>query len=292
MQGDGAWEPKAGERGTPAVAHGTHQNQYTKRKALLTASGNNTSSNNDSDGNVGSSEDNRDHQHGVSADTGFAAEPSGRGSKESQGEGTGIDAALKDEEEKSGRLSRLQGRASGNRPDHRAGRPGRMRGSSNLKAAEAVDTREESNALDNDAEEQADIKATLASGSLNPDVATASHGPRVRADAKADAARSRQTAGASAAHPDRHTENEADVAKPSSAVKDEAQTSSADENAGNHSNNAGAAVQASGRPAKCSSKGSGAAGKTAPADAAELKQTAADDTKEAVSLSGETLAPV
>ena len=76
MQGDGAWEPRSGERGAPLVAHGTRQNQYTKRRALLNGAGNNTSSNNDSDDNVGSSEDrrHRDGQHGHCADTGFTAE--------------------------------------------------------------------------------------------------------------------------------------------------------------------------------------------------------------------------
>ncbi|DBB01072.1 TPA: hypothetical protein ACH3X1_000969 [Trebouxia sp. C0004] len=74
--GDGAWEPRSGERGAPLVAHGTRQNQYTKRRALLNGAGNNTSSNNDSDDNVGSSEDrrHRDGQHGHCADTGFAEE--------------------------------------------------------------------------------------------------------------------------------------------------------------------------------------------------------------------------
>lgn len=86
MQGDGAWEPKSGERGAPLVAHGTHQNQYTKRKALLNGASNNTSSNNDSDDNVGSSEDKRqrDHQHGHCADTGFTADASAPGNAQSQ----------------------------------------------------------------------------------------------------------------------------------------------------------------------------------------------------------------
>ncbi len=79
MQGEGAWEPKSGGRGALLVAHGTHQNQYTKRRALQ--NGNTTSSNNDSDDNVGSSEDNRDHQHGHCADTGFTAEASAPASR-------------------------------------------------------------------------------------------------------------------------------------------------------------------------------------------------------------------
>ena len=62
------------------MAHGTHQNQYTKRRALLNSISNNASSNNDSDDNAGSSEDGtkRDRQHGHFAETGFAAEASGQ----------------------------------------------------------------------------------------------------------------------------------------------------------------------------------------------------------------------
>ena len=86
MQGDGAWEPRSGERGAPLVAHGTRQNQYTKRRALLNGAGNNTSSNNDSDDNVGSSEDrrHRDGQHGHCADTGFTAEAAALGNAQSK----------------------------------------------------------------------------------------------------------------------------------------------------------------------------------------------------------------
>lgn len=86
MQGDGAWEPRSGERGAPLVAHGTRQNQYTKRRALLNGAGNNTSSNNDSDDNVGSSEDrrHRDGQHGHCADTGFTAEVAALGNAQSK----------------------------------------------------------------------------------------------------------------------------------------------------------------------------------------------------------------
>ncbi len=86
MQGDGAWEPRSGERGAPLVAHGTRQNQYTKRRALLNGAGNNTSSNNDSDDNVGSSEDrrHRDGQHGHCADTGFTAEAAALGNTQSK----------------------------------------------------------------------------------------------------------------------------------------------------------------------------------------------------------------
>lgn len=84
--GDGAWEPRSGERGAPLVAHGTRQNQYTKRRALLNGAGNNTSSNNDSDDNVGSSEDrrHRDGQHGHCADTGFTAEAAALGNAQSK----------------------------------------------------------------------------------------------------------------------------------------------------------------------------------------------------------------
>lgn len=86
MQGDGAWEPRSGERGAPLVAHGTRQNQYTKRRALLNGAGNNSSSNNDSDDNVGSSEDrrHRDGQHGHCADTGFTAEAAALGNAQSK----------------------------------------------------------------------------------------------------------------------------------------------------------------------------------------------------------------
>ncbi|DBA69521.1 TPA: hypothetical protein ACH3X2_012722 [Trebouxia sp. C0005] len=76
--GDGAWDPRSGERGAPLVAHGTRQNQYTKRRALLNVPGNNTSSNNDSDDNVGSSEDRR-QRDGHCADTGFTAEAAALG---------------------------------------------------------------------------------------------------------------------------------------------------------------------------------------------------------------------
>lgn len=62
------------------MAHGTHQNQYTKRRALLNSISNNASSNNDSDDNAGSSEEgsHRDCQRGHFAETGFAAEASGQ----------------------------------------------------------------------------------------------------------------------------------------------------------------------------------------------------------------------
>ena len=78
LQGDGAWEPRCGEKRAPAVAHGTHQNQYTKRRALLNCNSNHTSSNNDSDDNMVGSEDGsqRDRQHGHCAETGFAAQTS------------------------------------------------------------------------------------------------------------------------------------------------------------------------------------------------------------------------
>ena len=78
FQGDGAWEPRCGEKRAPAVAHGTHQNQYTKRRALLNCTSNHTSSNNDSDDNMVGSEDGtqRDRQHGHFAETGFAAQTS------------------------------------------------------------------------------------------------------------------------------------------------------------------------------------------------------------------------
>lgn len=122
MQGDGAWEPKCGERGAPRVAHGTRQNQYTKRKALLNGASNTTSSNLDSDDNVGSSEDrdNRD-QHGLSADTGFAAAeapaPAGRMEEEAKvhvpAQNPAAASQGKPEESQpvgeSGVLSRLQG---------------------------------------------------------------------------------------------------------------------------------------------------------------------------------------
>ena len=77
LQGDGAWEPRCGEKRAPAVAHGTHQNQYTKRRALLNCTSNHTSSNNDSDDMVGSEDGtHRDRQHGHCAETGFAAQTS------------------------------------------------------------------------------------------------------------------------------------------------------------------------------------------------------------------------
>ena len=130
-QGDGAWEPKSGERGAPLVAHGTHQNQYTKRKALLHGASNNTSSNNDSDDNVGSSEDKRqkDHQHGHYADTGFTADASAPGNAHSQDVAAAQDPASAQAKVEgaqpvgeSGVLSRLEkSESSGFRVKSRAG---------------------------------------------------------------------------------------------------------------------------------------------------------------------------
>lgn len=131
MQGDGAWEPKSGERGAPLVAHGTHQNQYTKRKALLNGASNNTSSNNDSDDNVGSSEDKRqrDHQHGHCADTGFTADASAPGNAQSQDAAAAQDPSSAQAKadsaqpiSESGVLSRLEkSESSGFRAKSRAG---------------------------------------------------------------------------------------------------------------------------------------------------------------------------
>ena len=94
-QGDGAWEPRCGEKRAPSVAHGTHQNQYTKRRALLHCGSNHTSSNNDSDDNVASSEDGaqRDQQHGHFAETGFAAQHSARADVKGAEEDKASDAA-------------------------------------------------------------------------------------------------------------------------------------------------------------------------------------------------------
>lgn len=75
LQGDGAWAPKSGEKNTPVVAHGTHQNQYTKRKALLniatlTADSNESEEEED---DSGSEQEEEEEQADQCADTGFAA---------------------------------------------------------------------------------------------------------------------------------------------------------------------------------------------------------------------------
>ena len=74
LQGDGAWAPKSGEKNTPVVAHGTHQNQYTKRKALLNIA-NLTADSNDAEGEENDSGSDKEEEEGQAdhcADTGFA----------------------------------------------------------------------------------------------------------------------------------------------------------------------------------------------------------------------------
>ena len=75
LQGDGAWAPKSGERNTPVVAHGTHQNQYTKRKALL-GSANQADDSNEAEEDEADDSDSDKAEGGMAdhcADTGFAA---------------------------------------------------------------------------------------------------------------------------------------------------------------------------------------------------------------------------
>lgn len=115
------------------MAHGTHQNQYTKRRALLHCASNHTSSNNDSDDNVASSQDGgarQDEQHGHFAETGFAAQNSARVDVKSTEE-AGRNAAQDADSDKaevtlpvgeSGVLSRQQGAESSGR--HKGGTHG------------------------------------------------------------------------------------------------------------------------------------------------------------------------
>lgn len=115
------------------MAHGTHQNQYTKRRALLNCASNHTSSNNDSD-DVASSQDGgarRDEQHGHFAETGFAAQNSARVDIKSAEEAKGCSAAQDADSDKaevtlpvgeSGVLSRQQGAESSGR--HKGGTHG------------------------------------------------------------------------------------------------------------------------------------------------------------------------
>ena len=131
-QGDGAWEPRCGEKRAPAVAHGTHQNQYTKRRALLNCASNHTSSNNDSDDNMVGSEDGtqRDRQHGHFAETGFAAQTSAGSDEKGDEQVKGSNAAPQDADSgkaeaalpvgESGVLSRQQGGESSGRHKGRA----------------------------------------------------------------------------------------------------------------------------------------------------------------------------
>ena len=132
LQGDGAWEPRCGEKRAPAVAHGTHQNQYTKRRALLNCASNHTSSNNDSDDNMVGSEDGtqRDRQHGHFAETGFAAQTSAGSDENGDEQVKQSNAAAQDADSgkveaalpvgESGVLSRQQGGESSGRHKGRA----------------------------------------------------------------------------------------------------------------------------------------------------------------------------
>lgn len=77
LQGDGAWAPKSGEKNTGAVAHGTHQNQYTKRKALLNSASLPDDSNEAEEEADESDEDKEEEEQADNcADTGFAAKSS------------------------------------------------------------------------------------------------------------------------------------------------------------------------------------------------------------------------
>lgn len=93
LQGDGAWAPKSGERSTAAVAHGTHQNQYTKRKALLNGA-KLAADSNEAEEEADDSKD-EEEQADNCADTGFAAKPSSRRTAGLSSKGT---AAVKEQD--------------------------------------------------------------------------------------------------------------------------------------------------------------------------------------------------